>query len=55
MTDTTRIKISTVIFEPNGLVYQEISLFSRDTQNHVAVMFREAWAVADGIKIEENE
>ena len=37
------------------MVYQEILLFSRDNQNHVAVMFREAWAAADGIIMEESE
>ncbi len=37
------------------MVTNEIMLFSRDTESHLARMFREAWAVADGIKIEESE
>ena len=37
------------------MVTNEIMLFSRDTESHLARMFREAWAVADGIKIEESD
>lgn len=37
------------------MVCQEILLFSRDTESHLARMFREAWAAADGIIIEEGQ
>ena len=37
------------------MVTSEIMLFSRDTESHLARMFREAWAAADGITIEEGQ
>ena len=37
------------------MIDQEILLFSKDTESNLARMFREAWAAADGITMEENE
>lgn len=37
------------------MVCQEILLFSRDTESHLARMFSEAWAAADGIIIGEGK
>ena len=36
------------------MIDQEILLFSKDTESNLARMFREAWAAADGITIEEG-